>query len=126
MRIFSRARQLACVAILALGSASAHANFTCEGPVTYLGLSPEGVITVSVGFGVWYVCNQTTAMGTGGVTFSPEGCRAWYASILTAQKAGHSIRFFFSSSANTNNGAECGALGSWTWPNPAPYHMTVM
>jgi hypothetical protein len=81
---------------------------------------------VSVGFGAWYICNQTTAIGTGGVTFSPEGCRAWYASILAAQKAGHFIRFYFSSSATTNNGAECGALGSWTWPNPAPYHMTIM
>jgi hypothetical protein len=113
-------------ALLALVSSVASANFTCEGKVTYLGLSPDGTITVSVGFGAWYICNQTTAYSADGQTFTPEGCRAWYASILAAQKADHSIRFFFASSSGTSNGPECNALGSWTWPHPPPYHMTVM
>ena len=103
----------------------AFANFTCEGKVTYLGLSPEGTVTMSVGgYGVWYICSTTNPYpGHGGITFSPEGCRAWFATFLAAQKTGATITFFFGSSANTNNGPECTALGSWTQPNPAPYHM---
>jgi hypothetical protein len=126
MQMLHKARATACAGVLTLGCTTAHANFTCEGPVSYLGLSPEGLITVSVGFGAWYVCNQTTAMSFRGVAFSPEGGRAWYAAILAAQKTEQSIRFFFSSAATTNNGAKCGVLGNWTWPDPAPYDMTVM
>jgi hypothetical protein len=115
------------VTLLCAVSSPALANFTCDGKVTYLGLSPTGIVTVSVGFGTWYICDQTaTYVGDGGVTFSPEGCRAWYASILAAQKAGHGLRFFFSSAASAGNGPECTALGSWVLPNPSPYHMTVL
>jgi hypothetical protein len=113
----------ALTSLLVAGQASA--NFTCEGEIQYLGLSPEGAVSVHVGFGVWYICNQTVSITTGGVTYTPEGCRAWYATILAAQKAGTKIRFFFSSPANTSNGAECSAIGSWLWPSPAPYHMNV-
>jgi hypothetical protein len=111
-----------------LASQGAMANVTCEGKVTYLGLSPEGFISVSVnGYGVWYICNQTTTFaGNGGVNFTPEGCRASYASILAAQKADQSIRLFFNTSATTGNGPECTALGNWAYPTPAPYHMTIM
>ena len=109
---------------LLLASSSAFANFTCEGKVTYLGLSPDGLLTMSVGgFGVWYICSPTTANPASG--FTPEGCRAWYAGVLAAQKADHSIVFFFSSPASTGNGPECTALGSWTWPSPLPYHMGI-
>jgi hypothetical protein len=110
---------------LILASSSASANITCDGKIAYLGLSPDGSISVSVGYGVWYLCSQTTAMSTGGVPYSPEGCRAWYASLLAAQKADQKVRFFFSHSASTSNGAECLALGDWNWPNPAPYHLNL-
>jgi len=73
---------------LILASSSASANITCDGKIDYLGLSPDGSISVSEGFGVWYLCSQTNA-------------------------------------ASTSNGAECSALGSWLWPNPAPYHLNL-
>jgi len=105
-----------------IASGTASANFTCEGKVGYLGLSPDGVITVNVGFGTWYICDQTAGNGS----FSPAGCKTWYSTILAAKLADQSVRFFFASSIEANNGAACTALGSWVWPNPAPYHMNVM
>jgi hypothetical protein len=117
------------VAALALFAMSpAFGAFTCEGKVTYLGMNSEGLVTVSVGgFGVWYICNQTNPQtSNGGIVYTPEGCRAWFATILAAQKSGGTIRFFFNTSANTSNGPECTALGSWAYPNPAPYHMNSM
>lgn len=121
----SRAWLAAVGAAVLCSSGIASANFTCEGKVSYLGLGPDGTVTMSVGFGVWYICNLTAPWSTGGVNFSPEGCRAWYAAILANQKSEQSIVFFFSSSSTTSNGAECTALGSWTAPNPAPYHMGI-
>lgn len=122
-----RVVRLTCAAVLAvMASTNANANFTCEGPISYLGMNPEGVITVSVGFGVWYLCNQTSAYTVNGLTYPPEGCRAWYATLLAAKTSGQVVRFFFSSAAGTSNGPECTALGSWVWPSPGPYHMNVM
>jgi hypothetical protein len=117
------------IAGLALFSmAPAYGAFTCEGKVTYLGMNSEGLVTVSVGgFGIWYICSQTSSFaGNGGITYSPEGCRAWFATFLAAQKSGSTIRFFFNTPANTSNGPECTALGSWAYPSPAPYHMNSM
>jgi hypothetical protein len=93
MRSLYRARVFVCGAILGLTiSSAARANFTCEGAESYLGPSPEGTISVSVGFSVWHLCNQTTPHGgNGGVNYSAEGCRAWFASILAAQMAGSQI-----------------------------------
>ena len=113
--------------LASLISASAMANFTCEGKISYLALNPDGSVNVSVGFGTWGICNlSTTSVGNGNVTYTPEACRGWFASMLASQKAGHSLRFYFVSSANTNNGPECTAIGHWVWPNPAAYHMAIL
>lgn len=104
----------------------AYANFTCEGRITYLGLGPTGLVTLNIGFGTWYICDQTSSYAGYTTTYSVEGCKAWYAAILAAQKAGHSLRFYFPSAGGGNNGPECSALGTWVAPNPSAYHMTVM
>lgn len=121
------ARKFFCAALFAIATCGpAAANFTCEGKITYLGMNPEGFVSVAVGgFGVWYMCSQSAPVVNSGTTFTPEGCRAWYATFLASQKADQSIVFFFSSPATTGNGPECTALGSWSYPAIAPYHMTV-
>lgn len=117
------------VALLStLAVSPAFGAFTCTGKISYLGLSPDGFVTVAVqGFGVWYICDQTRShSGNGGIVFSPEGCRAWFASFLAAQKSDTPIQLFFNSPATGNNGPECTALGAWAHPNPAPYHMNLV
>jgi hypothetical protein len=128
MKLRLRARVYACAVILGLcTSATAYANFTCEGQIAYLGLTSDGSINLSVGFGIWGICSMTsTTNGNGGVIYTPEGCRAWYAAFLAAQKANQPIRLYFSSSANTSNGPECSALGNWVSPTPAAYFMVVL
>jgi len=125
--ILGNVRRLGCAVLVAVATCGpAAANFTCEGKITYLGMNPEGFVSVAVGgFGVWYMCSQSAPFVNAGYTFTPEGCRAWYATFLTSQKADQSIVFFFQSSATSGNGAECTALGNWAYPTIAPYHMTV-
>jgi len=121
-------RRLACVTLLAMVvSTNALANFTCEGLVTYFGVTPDGGVNVGInGYGMWSICNVTTTfVGNGGRTYSPESCRAWYAAILAAKKTEAPILFYFESSANTANGPECTALGHWVVPNPSPYFLVI-
>lgn len=126
-KMFSNVRRLGCAVLIAVAACGpAAANFTCGGKVTYLGMSPDGLVSVAVGgFGVWYICNQSAPFTNAGITFTPEGCRAWYATFLAAQKSDHSITLFFGSSATSDNGAECTALGTWNYPAIAPYHLTA-
>jgi hypothetical protein len=127
LKVARHARRFACAALIAITACGpAAANFTCEGRITYLGMNPEGFVSVSIGgFGVWYICSQTAPFVNAGYTFSPEGCRAWYATFLANQKSEQSIVFFFISPSSTSNGPECTALGNWATPTIAPYHMTV-
>ena len=122
-----RARKMVCVGLTSLlVSTGAAAHIYCTGQVSYLALNPDGTVNVGIGFGTWGLCNVSTPMTTGGFTFTPESCRAWFASMLAAQKSGDTVRFFFVNAASTENGPECSAIGHWVWPNPAPYHMQIM
>ena len=127
LKMVVKARRLACATLIAVAVCGpAAANFTCEGKITYLGMNSEGFVSVAVGgFGVWYMCSQSAPVVFAGTTFTPEGCRAWYATFLASQKTDQSILFFFQSPATTGNGPECTALGTWAFPTIAPYHMTV-
>lgn len=123
-------RQLSCAAlwVICAFSGPGWANFTCQGQVTYLGLTPDGTVHLGVnGYGVWVICNTSSPFaGNGGMNFTAESCRSWYAAMLATQKASHSLRLYFSSPAATSNGPECTALGSWVVPNPSPYHMDML
>jgi hypothetical protein len=127
MAMPKRARAFAFVAILGASiSIPAHANFTCEGPITYLGLGYEANLTVSVGYGIWTICNLSSPMSNGGIAVNTDACKAWYASFLAAQKASTQVRIYFVSTANTTNGPECSAIGSWVQPNPLPYFVVPL
>jgi hypothetical protein len=52
--------------------------------------------------------------------YTPEGCRAIYASLLAARAADKSVNFFFQAPAGTS----CSSFGSWTTPSPVPYHIS--
>lgn len=126
MRITGKSRSLVCALILSCAaSAPTQANFTCSGSISYLGLSYDGVLVVSVGFGIWNVCNVNTSYSNGGISLESATCRAWYASILAAKKTGDPVVLYFLSNANTSNGPECSAIGSWVMPNPLPYFLQV-
>ena len=128
MKAMSRpARAAMCSIVLGLVAAlPAQANFTCGGNITYLGLNYTGTVVVAVaGFGIWSICNFNEPISNGGITIGPETCRAWYATLLANQKANQAVTLYFTSSANTSNGAECTALGNWSLPNPLPYFMQI-
>lgn len=118
---------LSVVALSALGCwQDALANFTCGGPVTYLAVNSVSTLYVSVGgYGIWAICNLSSAAGNGGTTVSVDACRSWYAGLLAQRAQGLSVTMYFSSTANTSNGAECTALPAWSIPNPLPYHVEL-
>jgi len=102
----------------------AEANFTCGGAITYLGVNSSSSLYVSMGpFGVWLICNLSSTSSNGGTSVTVDSCKAWYAALLTQKALGQSATLYFTSTANSNNGAECTAIGTWTSPSPLPYHM---
>lgn len=120
-------RRAFCLIALLFVPLGAYANFTCTGKVSYLALSADGTLYVSVeGFGVWVICSISSSYSGNGTAYLPEVCRSWYATLLAAQRADHEIRLYFTSPSLTNNGPDCTALGSWVTPNPSPYHLTAL
>lgn len=105
------------VVILVIGLMSspfAHSTTTCSGPINYLALNTGGVLYVNVGHGVWSICSASALFN--GV--DPATCRAWYAGLLAAQKAGDSITLYFDTGT-------CATLGSWVAVTPNLYHMDL-
>lgn len=119
-------RRLVCAPILSCAASTPSlANFTCSGPISYLGASSNGSIYLSIGFGVWPICSLNSSYTNAGVTIDPATCRGWYAAILASKKAGDPVTLYFSSSANTANGPECSAVGSWGI-SAQPYFLDVL
>lgn len=126
MRILNIARRLSLAAVLAcIVALPAHANIACKGNVSYLGLNSDGSMHISVGFGIWRICNFNSAFANGGVTIEAATCRAWYAGILASKASGTQVSIYLSSSASGTNGPECSAIGTWTAPSPLPYFLDV-
>jgi hypothetical protein len=97
----------------------AHAGFSCPGQVAYLGSGNDGAVQVSVGNGVWTICNLTSIYN-GSTT--PQGCQGWYSMLISAKLAGRSVVIFFNSDAVGNDGiTSCSNLGDWT--QRTPYHI---
>jgi hypothetical protein len=120
-----KAAQITALIAASLLTGTAYANFSCSGKIQFLGVNPDGTIYIDVGFGVWNLCNTSTAFQGNNVTFTADGCKAWYAGILASQKANQSIRLYFTAATSGDNVPQCAALGSWVVPNPSPYHFQV-
>jgi len=106
--------------LLTLVCANAHANVTCTGLISYLGIDNAGYLYVNNGFGIWQVCSLSQAYTANGLNVAQDACKGWYASMLAAQKSGAQVALYFynSNSANPINGAECNAFGNWSMPSP--------
>ena len=102
--------------ILLFASQASHAAMTCLGPITYLAINTGGSVYVSVGSGIWAICSVATPFG--GV--ATDTCKAWYASLLAAQKTGQRVQFYFTT------GTTCSAVGDWVVVTPNLYHMDLM
>ena len=104
-------------ALVILCASPAQAAVVCGGSISYLGLGPSGLVFVNNGFGVWYLCDVSAPFSG----YSPEGCRAIYAALLTARATERSVNFYFDAPA----GASCTSFGNWATPSPVPYHFSV-
>lgn len=99
-------------------------NFLCGGPVNYLAMSSSGLVNVDLGFGIIGICNVSSAAGQ----VSPDACRSWYASLLTARSTGKRVTLYWNVTQPDNVGLQFGActsanFGSWTFR--PPYHFQL-
>ena len=106
------------LAVACLACAPCLGKISCTGNVAYLGLSPTGLVQVSNGYGVWYLCSLSASYNG----YAIEGCKGAYAALLTARAAERPVTFYF----DVPSGTSCSSFGSWVAPSPAPYHIHIL
>jgi hypothetical protein len=100
-----------------LFSTNSFAVVQCYGNVQALALNPgNGILQVSNGYGVQYMCSFNSAMN--GVDV--QTCKSWYAMLLTAKASGKRI------SMNYDTATPCNQIGNWSVPNPMPYWVEII
>ncbi len=107
------------LAISCLGVTAHAGTFSCSGQVSFFALSPAGLLEVSNGYGVHYLCTVTGTYSTG---IAPDTCKAWYALFLTAKSAGTTVTEQYQSAGGTAQTCQ-DLLNNYNWaiPNPVPY-----
>jgi hypothetical protein len=93
-------------------------KISCPGKIEYLGISPSGLVQVSNGYGVWYLCSLSASYNG----YAMEGCKGAYAALLTARATERTVTFYF----DVPSGTSCSSFGSWVAPSPAPYHIHIL
>lgn len=97
----------AAVASLALVASTAHANYSCGGAVTYLGIDMGGDVTVSVtGTPIHKICNFNGGSGRA----SAATCKSIYATLLAARTTGKTVAIYYD-----ENGYTCSSLPAWSF-----------
>jgi hypothetical protein len=86
-------------------------SYTCSGPVSGVTLSPTGLVAAETVAGInWpYICQ----MGANYNGVTPEGCKAIYATLMTAQLTQKDVMFWFSDNATCNTHPQWGPLTGW-------------
>ncbi|MES1192618.1 MAG: hypothetical protein ABUS47_16275 [Steroidobacter sp.] len=92
-----------------LVASPSYANFSCTGKSNIVGVSTNGTVYVSIGFGIWEICNINSATGS----LTPDVCKSLYAAMLAANKSNTSLRMYFNNATDSNNGPSCSAIGNW-------------
>ena len=107
---------IAMLLVIAMTVSQAKA-FTCIGkPDVSLALQ-SGTVTVSVGYGYWYLCSLNEVKG--GIT--PQVCEKIYSSLLLAEASNTQAVIYFPSEAG-----DCQSIGSWTEPSVYEYHIDFL
>ena len=118
-------KTIAKLLLTALGLAvvsTAHASFICSGLISFLGMSRDGSVYLANGFGVWNIC--TVAATLDGAP--ADACKAWYASLLSAQKTGTRTRVYFNNADGPENGSLCSSVGNWVVPGALLYFIDFL
>lgn len=99
-----------------LFSVVAKANYFCVGDVSYLGVSSDGTLASSNGFGVHYLCNV-----------SEDSCKVWSSLITAAKLTDRQVRFYYQNSTRSGeNGEYCSSIGDWLVPEDNVYHIELL
>jgi hypothetical protein len=93
-------------------STPAWANYSCQGTVDSLTVSPgTGVLILSTssGLGAVYLCQLEGTYNSANGTVTPEQCKAFLAVLLSAQASRQQVQFSF------NDALTCTTHPTWTW-----------
>ena len=94
--------------VLSAFSISAMADSTCQGKITYVGISRGANVLVSGPGGLpsTYLCDLQEKQNN----VEPEACKAIYSALLSAKAQDKSVRITFNP-----NISSCSEVASWGW-----------
>lgn len=96
------------------------ANYACDGDVTYLGVSANGILSVNIGYGVWNMCSLSYDDQNSAA--DKTICKVWYSQALAAKLNSSKIRIYLSDSSGKDQSA-CTSVGTWVSPADKIYHI---
>ena len=96
---------------------SASAFISCIGKPDVSMSLQSGTVTVTIGYGYWYLCSLNETKG--GIT--PKVCEKIYNSLLLAEATNTKAMIYFPDSAGN-----CQSIGSWTEPLVYEYHIDFL
>jgi hypothetical protein len=105
-KVFASVTLIAC-------TASASANYFCEGKVHHVAVGPGGQVTLYAdpGFHWDYLCSVSAA--TNGV--SVDACKAIFSALLTAQATDKTVQWAFSDALSCTTHPDWQYLTGWYW-----------
>ena len=115
--MFKSRSHFACGALilLALVSFRANAAVFCQGTINYVGVGPDGTVSMlavgSIAPDAVYVCRIGTT--SNGVT--SDACKGVLSTLLTAKASGHSVRWAFNDEVPCGQRATWQYLQNWYW-----------
>jgi hypothetical protein len=123
----ARLSQICVVAIAAVAlHAPVNAAVTwCSPRVTYVTLTPSGVLYPGFeGMGTPLLCNINGDVAVPGIgTVTADVCKAWYASLTTALATQKTVTMGFDFGASAAPACNAFPVFSWALPNPYPFFM---
>jgi len=85
-------------AATAIPTVASAATFGCTSKNNHVGQSRNGELYMMTEFGVFTMCNLTQPVSS----VSPDTCRAWYTSALTARGLNKNVDFYFDTAEPAN------------------------
>jgi hypothetical protein len=119
MRRNPRLARITSLTIGFLSCQPALAAYWCDGQVSSVGLDQGSVYVQYGAYGIQSICSLNPSSNA----IQPEGCRAWYAMLMSAHAQQRAVRIYYEESTS-GNAPSCNALQQWG--SYKPYFMQIL
>jgi hypothetical protein len=119
MRCNPRVALITSLTVGFLSCQPALAAYWCDGQVSSVGLDQVNVYVQYGSYGIQSICSLVPSSNP----IQPEGCKAWYSMLMSAQAQQRAVRIYYEETV-PGNAPSCNALQQWA--SYKPYFMQIL